>query len=176
MRLLLHACCAPDLTHPLQILRDKYEVYVYFYNPNIHPTEEYLKRLDDARRLCKLWGFPLIEGEYDKERWFSLAEEYKEEPEGGKRCNVCFRMRLEKTAQLARKRGYDMFGTTLTISPHKNAMLINKIGSEIGEKYGVPFLEANFKKKEGFKKSVEWSKRLRLYRQNYCGCVYSFRG
>ncbi len=173
MKLLLHICCAPDATHPIQILNDDYELGAFFYNPNIHPRAEYAKRLDDMGVLAKKWGIALYEGEYDTGRWLSLTEEYKDEPEGGKRCETCYRMRLEETAKMARAEGYDLFGAVLTISPHKDARKINEIGMAVGEKYGIPFLESDFKKKDGFKKSVELSRSLGLYRQNYCGCVYS---
>ena len=173
MRLLLHICCAPDATHPIQILNDDYELGAFFYNPNIHPGDEYVKRLEDMRVLGKKWGILLHEGKYDKDRWLLLTEEYKEEPEGGKRCEICYAMRLEETAKKASEEGYDLFGAVLTISPHKDARKINEIGREIGKKYGVPFFESDFKKKDGFKKSVELSRDLGLYRQNYCGCIYS---
>jgi predicted adenine nucleotide alpha hydrolase (AANH) superfamily ATPase len=173
MKLLLHICCAPDATHPVQILRDEYEIDAFFYNPNIHPEGEYEKRLEDIKRLCGGWSIPLHEGEYDKDLWLELTEEHKDEPEGGKRCEICYRMRLEETAKLAAEEGYDIFGAVLTISPHKDAKKINEIGHELGKKYGVTYLESDFKKHDGFKKSVELSKELGLYRQNYCGCVYS---
>lgn len=173
MKLLLHICCAPDATHPIQILNDEYELGAFFYNPNIHPKEEHEKRLEDMRALGKKWGIALYEGEYDKDRWLSLTEGYEDEPEGGKRCEICYAIRLEKTAKKARAEGYDMFGAVLTISPHKDARKINEMGRKIGEKYGVPFFESNFKKRDGFKKSVELGKELGLYRQNYCGCIYS---
>lgn len=173
MKLLLHICCAPDATHPIQILNDEYEIGAFFYNPNIHPREEYDKRLGDMRALGKEWDISLHEGEYDTDRWLSLTEDYKDEPEGGKRCEICYEMRLEGTAKNALERGYDLFGAVLTISPHKDARKINEIGRKIGEKYGVPFLESDFKKHDGFKKSVNYSKNLGLYRQKYCGCVYS---
>jgi predicted adenine nucleotide alpha hydrolase (AANH) superfamily ATPase len=173
MKLLLHICCAPDATHPIQILKDNYELEAFFYNPNIHPGGEYARRLEDMRLLAKNWGIVLHEGEYDRDRWLDLAEEYRDEPEGGKRCEVCYGIRLEETAKFAEEEGYDLFGAVLTISPHKDARKINRIGREAGEKYGVPFLESDFKKKDGFKKSVEQSKSLGLYRQDYCGCIYS---
>jgi predicted adenine nucleotide alpha hydrolase (AANH) superfamily ATPase len=176
LRLFLHICCAPDATHPIQILKDKYEIDAFFYNPNIHPGEEYAKRLEDMRFLAKKWDIVLHEGEYDKDRWLLLAEEYRDEPEGGRRCEICYRMRLEETAKKAIEEGYDLFGAVLTISPHKDAGKINEIGREISAKYGIPFLESDFKKKDGFKKSVELSKNLGLYRQDYCGCVYSIQG
>ncbi len=125
------------------------------------------------RALGKKWGIALYEGEYDKDRWLSLTEGYEDEPEEGKRCEICYAIRLEKTAKKARAEGYDTFGAVLTISPHKDARKINEMGRKIGEKYGVPFFESNFKKSDGFKKSVELGKELGLYRQNYCGCIYS---
>jgi predicted adenine nucleotide alpha hydrolase (AANH) superfamily ATPase len=175
MRLLLHVCCAPDATHVIQVLRKSYIVDAFFYNPNIFPKQEYEKRLTWMRRLSEKWNIVLYEGNYDQENWLLLTEKYKHEPEGGKRCDVCFAVRLEKTAQLAKEKHYDIFCTTLSISPHKNAKSINDIGKEIGAKYGIGFLEANFKKGNGFKKSVELSKELGLYRQDYCGCVYSIK-
>jgi predicted adenine nucleotide alpha hydrolase (AANH) superfamily ATPase len=175
MRLLLHVCCAPDLTHPFTLLREDYSVSAFFYNPNIHPEEEYYKRIGETRKLSKLWGIPLLEGEYNAEDWFNITAQYKNEPEGGKRCELCFKFRLEKTAQLAKEKGYSIFCTTLTISPHKNSNIINRLGKEIGEKYGIHYLESDFKKKDGFKKSVEISKKLGLYRQKYCGCIYSMK-
>ena len=173
MKLLLHICCAPDATHPIQILKDEYQIDTFFYNPNIHPKEEYKKRLEDMRALSKKWNVPLHEGEYDKDRWLELAERYKDEPEGGRRCEICYAMRLEEAAKMARDEEYDVFGAVLTISPHKDAEKINEMGHELGSRYGVPYLESDFKKHDGFKKSVELSKELELYRQNYCGCIYS---
>ena len=173
MKLLLHICCAPDATHPIQTLKGDYDLGAYFYNPNVHPGEEYAKRLEDMRNLSRKWGVVLYEGKYDRDRWFTLAQDYRDEPEGGKRCEICYAMRLEETAKKAKVEGYDLFGAVLTISPHKDADKINVIGREIGEKYSIPFLESDFKKGDGFKKSVEISKKLGLYRQNYCGCVYS---
>lgn len=173
MKLLLHICCAPDATHPIQLLNDEYDLASFFYNPNIHPEDEYARRLESMRALSKKWDITLCEGEYDKDRWLSLTELYKEEPEGGKRCEICYRIRLEKTAMQAAEDGYDLFGTVLTISPHKNAEKINDIGRKAGKKHGIAFLESNFKKKDGFKKSVKLSKSLGLYRQTYCGCIYS---
>jgi len=173
MKLLLHICCAPDATHPIQILRDEYQIDAFFYNPNIHPKEEYEKRLESMRAISSEWDVTLHEGEYDKDRWLELTGGHKDEPEGGKRCEICYRMRLEETAKLAAKDGYDAFGAVLTISPHKDAKKINEIGHELGKKYDIAYLESDFKKRDGFKKSIELSKGLGLYRQNYCGCVYS---
>ena len=176
MRLLLHICCAPDATHPIQILKDDYDIDAFFYNPNIHPWEEYSRRLEAMRSLAKKWGVTLHEGDYDRDEWLSLADVFKDEPEGGKRCELCYRLRLEETARKAKEKGHDLFGAVLTISPHKDAAKINELGKKIGKRYDIPFLESDFKKKDGFKKSVELSKNLGLYRQDYCGCVYSIQG
>ncbi len=175
MRLLLHICCAPDATYPIQILKGKYDLGTFFYNPNIHPEGEYQKRLKDARAVAEREGISFHEGRYEKDRWLSLARGYEGEPEGGKRCEICYRMRLDEAAKKAVSEGYDMFGAVLTISPRKDAEKINRIGRETGEKYGIPYLESNFKKKDGFKKSVEMGKAQGLYRQNYCGCEYSIK-
>ena len=174
-KLLLHVCCAPDATVPYLRLRDGYEVVAFFYNPNIHPREEYEKRLNEAEKLAKLWDFPLIVGEYDAERWFSAVRGLEDEPEGGKRCEVCYALRLEESAKLAKELACDAFATTLTISPHKKAEKINALGREAGERHGVEYLESNFKKRDGFKESVRLSRELGLYRQRYCGCRYSMR-
>jgi predicted adenine nucleotide alpha hydrolase (AANH) superfamily ATPase len=174
-RLLLHVCCAPDATVPYQRLKDEYEVIAFFYNPNIHGEEEYQKRLHEVERLAKLWDFPLIVGEYNVEQWFSAVRGLEDEPEGGKRCEVCYSLRLEETAKLAKELGCEAFATVLTISPHKKAEKINAIGKEAGERHGIAYLESDFKKKDGFKESVRISRELNLYRQNYCGCRFSMR-
>ncbi|RLG58102.1 MAG: recombinase [Candidatus Hydrothermarchaeota archaeon] len=174
-KLMLHACCAPCATHVVKVLREKYEVIVYFYNPNIHPEEEYHLRMKNMIKLAELYDFPLIIGDYDVELWFERIKGFEKEKEGGERCKLCFELRLEKTAKLAKELGMPIFATTLTISPHKNAEVINSIGKKIAKKYNIKFFEADFKKKNGFKKSVEESKRLNLYRQNYCGCIFSKR-
>ncbi len=175
MKLLLHVCCAPDATTPYQRLKDEHNLACFFYNPNIDEEEEYKKRLREAEKLSELWNFELIEGNYDVDNWRKAVEGLEAEPEGGKRCWICYRLRLEEAAKLAKKLGYDAFATTLTISPHKKAEKINAIGRAVAEKYGVSYLESDFKKKNGFKESVEWSKKLKLYRQNYCGCSFSRR-
>ncbi len=172
-KVLLHICCAPDATHSFLVLKERYNVSGYFYNPNIHPEREYKKRLEETRRLAKEWGFKLYEGRYNTEDWFRETKGLEGEPEGGRRCEVCYRIRLEKTAEFGKEMGFDSFTTTLTISPHKPAGVIHKIGEEIGKRYGIKFLKEDFKKRDGFKKSVELSKELGLYRQVYCGCEYS---
>ncbi len=171
----MHACCAPCATHVVNVLREKYEVVAYFYNPNIHPESEYHLRLKNMIKLAEVYELPLIVGEYEVDRWFKKIKGYENEREGGKRCEKCFELRLEETAKLAKEIGASIFTTTLTISPHKNAKTINSIGKNLADKYKIKFLEADFKKKDGFKKSVEESKRLGLYRQNYCGCIFSKR-
>ncbi len=173
-KLLLHICCAPDATYVISALRD-YNLTGYFYNPNIYPEEEYILRLREMEGLAEKLGISLHPSSYDPERWFELTKGLEYEPERGRRCEICFRMRLESTARLAEEEGFDIFTTTLTISPHKDAELINKIGREIAANLRVEFMEADFKKKDGFKKSVELSKKYGLYRQDYCGCIYSKR-
>ncbi len=175
MKLLLHICCAPCSTAVIERLASDYDVTGFFYNPNIHPAAEYRQRLGEMRRYSLEVGFDFIEGRYESDRWFELAQGLEHEPEGGERCRVCYRMRLEETAKAAREGGFDIFTTTLSISPHKNAEAINSIGLELGERYDISFLSADFKKKDGFKESVLASKKHRLIRQNYCGCIYSKR-
>lgn len=172
-KLLLHICCAPDAAYAIEYFGRDYYLIGYFYDPNIHPEEEYRLRLSETKRLSDILSFTLYEGEYDPERWFSITEGMDKEPEGGKRCEICFRMRLERSASFARTMGVDFFSTVLTVSPHKDAKLINRIGREVAGRFGLRFLEADLKKKDGFKKSIILSKKYGLYRQNYCGCVYS---
>lgn len=172
-RLLLHICCAPCSTHVVEKLRDSYDVTGFFYNPNIHPRAEYERRLETARTYTEKIGLKFLEGEFDVERWIDATRGYEDEPEGEARCNVCYRLRLEETAVRARALGFDSFATTLTISPRKKASVINPMGLELAGKYGVAFHAEDFKKKDGFKHSVEMSKQQGLYRQDYCGCLYS---
>jgi len=172
-RLLLHICCAPCSTHVFKILTGEYNVSGFFYNPNIYPLEEYNLRIDAARSLSKEFQFDLIEGEIDEELWNKKVSGLESEPEGGKRCEVCFRFRLDKTAAFASQNGFDVFASTLTISPHKNADAINKIGEDVSRKYEIEFLVRDFKKRNGFANSLKLSKEHNLYRQKYCGCRYS---
>ncbi|MEA3313901.1 MAG: epoxyqueuosine reductase QueH [Caldisericota bacterium] len=173
-KVLLHICCAPDATYPFLYLRGRhYRVTGFFYNPNIHPLSEYEKRLEEIIRFSRVAGMDLEAGKYDKDNWFELIKGTENEPEGGKRCYICYKMRLEETARIAKEKGFDYFTTTLTISPHKNIKWIFEIGEQIGNKYGVKFLKANFKKRNGFKSSIVLSKYYKMYRQNYCGCVFS---
>ena len=173
MKVLLHICCAVCATASIECLREEgNSVSGYFYNPNIHPQSEYLDRLKETKYLAREIGLSLIVGEYRVEDWFDPIKGLGNEPEGGGRCTVCFRLRLSQTCQLARQKDFDGFTTTLTISSHKNSKTINNIGREIG---GPFFLERDFKKKEGFKRAMTLSKKYGLYQQNYCGCVFSKR-
>jgi len=153
---LLHCCCAPCTTHPIRVLRDEFDVTAFFYNPNIHPVEEYRLRQDELKRLAEKWEFSLILGKYAVDEWFRKVKGYEENPEGGLRCEICYRLRLEKTAQAAKKRGIQFFGTTLSVSPHKKADVINRIGKELEGKWDVRFYEADFKKRDGFKISCRF--------------------
>jgi len=170
--LLLHSCCAPCLTHPLEELRKNFKVTIFFYNPNIHPHEEYEMRLTEAKKYCNE-KCEIIEEEYDPKLWFKLTKGLENEPERGKRCQTCYEMRLAKTAEVAVKRGFHVFATTLSISPHKNAEWLNEIGERLAEKFDIKYLAADWKKRDGFRRSVELSKKVGLRRQNYCGCIYS---
>ncbi len=173
MRILLHICCAPCSTEVIKRLSTDYKVTGFFYNPNIHPVREFVLRLKEFERFAGEIGLESKIGPYEMKRWFELTRNFKDEPEGGRRCEVCFEMRLEKTAQEALRDGFDLFATTLSISPHKDASLIDRLGEEVGKKVGVRYLAADFKKKDGFLRSVELSKAHGLHRQDYCGCVYS---
>ena len=174
-KLLLHICCAPCATYVVEVLREEYQVIGFFYNPNIHPAGEYYRRASEVRRFSQLAELTLIEGEYEEGRWWKEISGLEKEPEGGKRCPLCYRLRLEETARRATREGIPFFATTLTISPHKKAEIINPIGEEIGGRYDISFFAADFKKKDGFKKSVELSKKYGFYRQKYCGCEFSLR-
>lgn len=173
---LLHSCCGPCSSYVLEYLTQYFEVLLYFYNPNIHPESEYLRRLsaqnDVLERMPFCSGVRLIEGEYEPEVFFSEVKGFENEPEGGKRCEKCIRMRMKKASDIAVLYKTDFFATTLTVSPHKNAIYINRAGSELEN--GVSYLLSDFKKKNGYKRSIELCREYNIYRQNYCGCVYSF--
>lgn len=173
MTVLVHICCAPDALYVMDLLGKEYDVRGFFYNPNIHPREEYDKRLKETRRVASILGFELIEGAYDKERWHEVTSKFADEPEKGRRCDVCYAMRLERTAWKAAELGSGMFATVMSLSPWKKADVMNRMGKMFGRRFRIDFLEANFKKKDGFKKSVELSKKHKLCRQHYCGCLYS---
>jgi len=173
--LLLHSCCGPCSSAVLERLTEHFQVTVLYYNRNIEPREEYEKRLlEQVRLLSQLPGdIPLLPCEWDHEAFSAFAETMAEEPEGGKRCLACFALRLSFTAREAKKHGFEYFTTTLSVSPHKNAENLNRIGEAIGKEEGVKYLMADFKKKNGYLRSLQLSKEYDLYRQDYCGCLYS---
>lgn len=191
-RLLLHSCCAPCSSYVMEYLREYFDITVFYYNPNITEAEEYWKRAEEEKRLVAEYNrqvdegvfsgmhstgaarrIDILEGDYEPECFYEMAKGLERCPEGGERCFGCYRLRLEKTAELAAGLGYDYFTTTLTISPLKNAGKLNEIGEGLAREYGTVFLPSDFKKKDGYKRSVELSGQFGLYRQDYCGCVYS---
>ena len=178
-RLLLHSCCAPCSSYVLEYLSDYFEITVFYYNPNISPAEEYEKRAAEQQHLIRelpaKHPIHLVVGAYEPERFYAVSRGLEQVPEGGERCFRCFRLRLEEAAKMAAEGGFDYFATTLTISPLKNAQKRNEIGEELSELYKVEHLPSDFKKKNGYKRSVELSALYGLYRQNYCGCVFSKR-
>jgi len=170
---LVHICCAPDGLFVMDLLKDDYDAAGFFYNPNIFPAEEYDKRLQDAENIGRLRGFPMVRGPREHELWLKLTKKFKAEPEMGRRCDVCYAIRLNRTARIAAGRGFDLFTTVMSLSPWKKAASLNRTGTMLGRRHGIPFIEADFKKKDGFRRSVELSKSYNLYRQDYCGCPYS---
>ena len=173
--LLLHSCCGPCSSAVLERLREHFRVTVLYYNPNIEPEEEYLHRRAEQQRLLSLLGDDIgwLPCDYDHDAFTSFAQHMADEPEGGKRCLACFALRLNETAALAKAHGFEYFTTTLSVSPHKNADNVNKAGEEAARRYGVRYLYADFKKKNGYLRSLQLSAEYDLYRQNYCGCLYS---
>ncbi len=172
-RILLHMCCGVCASWPIQKLReDGYEPIGFFYNPNIHPKAEYLRRYEAARKVCELLGVQMIEGVYDADSWLMSVPGLENEKEGGKRCDFCFRGRLAETAQMAKKLGIGAFTTTLTVSPHKDSKIINQIGEETG---GASFIRYDFKKKDGFKRARQYARENDIFCQSYCGCVFSIK-
>ena len=179
--LFLHSCCAPCSSYCLEYLTEYFSITIFYYNPNISPAEEYEKRVEEQKRLIGALNekvkhkIAFVEGEYKPEDFYAMAKGMEELPEGGERCFKCYEMRLREAAILAKENGFDYFTTTLTISPLKNAKKLNEIGERLGVEYGITHLPSDFKKKNGYKRSVELSKEYDLYRQNYCGCVFSKR-
>lgn len=175
--LLLHSCCAPCSSYVIEYLSKYFKITVFYYNPNISPDNEYRYRADEQKRLIESMSLEnpveFLEGEYNPADFFEVSKGLEDAPEGGARCAKCFNLRLSKTAETAQQGNYDYFTTTLTISPLKNAQLINNIGKELSNKYKVPYLLSDFKKKNGYKRSIVLSKEYNLYRQNYCGCIFS---
>lgn len=175
--LLLHACCAPCSSYVLSYLSEYFDIDILYYNPNIFPQEEYTKRLFQLKKLIALGKFKgkiqLVELGYFSERFDGMAKGLENAPEGGARCEKCFRMRLLEAVLEAKKRNADYFTTTLSVSPHKNAALLNGIGKELEQEHGIKYLYSDFKKRDGYKKSIELSQKYDLYRQDYCGCKFS---
>lgn len=183
-KLFLHSCCAPCSSYVLEYLRNYFQITVFYYNPNISMEEEYRKRVEEQKRLivayneqCKthpeLYPIAVIEGDYEPQCFYDMAKGMEQCPEGGERCFACYELRLRKTAAYAKEGNYDYFATTLTISPLKNAKKLNEIGERLSEEYGISWLVSDFKKKNGYKRSIELSAEYGLYRQDYCGCIYS---
>lgn len=184
--LFLHSCCAPCSSYVLEYLHHYFAITVFYYNPNITETEEYEKRVAEQKRLIERLnerytedgeGYPIQvqEGRYEPKRFLEMSKGLEKCPEGGQRCSLCYALRLSETAKRAAEQGFDYFATTLTISPQKDALRLNEIGSRLSEQYPVKWLFSDFKKKNGYRRSIELSKEYDLYRQNYCGCIYSRR-
>ncbi len=175
--LILHSCCAPCSSYCIEYLSQYFNITVIYYNPNIYPETEYKKRKDEQKRLIRemktKYPVKMLDCDFESDKFYEMAKGMELCREGGERCFKCYRLRLEKTVQEAKKHKFDYFTTTLTISPLKNAQKINELGNELGAEYGVDFLPSDFKKREGYKRSIELSKAYDLYRQNYCGCVFS---
>lgn len=176
-KMLLHACCAPCSSHVLEVLFGLYDITVFFYNPNITEEEEYKKRVAELIRFVGeapfARGVKVIDGDYEPELFFDMSKGLEEEPERGKRCYKCYELRMKKTAKYAAEHGYDVFTTTLSISPYKNAKWLNEIGARLSDEYQIGYLYSDFKKKNGYARSIELSHEYDLYRQDYCGCIYS---
>lgn len=175
-KLLLHSCCGPCSSACIERLKDYFDITVIYYNPNIEPKDEYEKRKSTQIRLLNALGIKFLDCDYDNEVFKERTKTLADQKEGGVRCSVCFGIRLKYTAMKAKENNFDYFTTTLTVSPHKNSEIINKIGEAIGNYIGISFLYSDFKKKDGYKRSVELAKYYNLYRQNYCGCLYSKEG
>ena len=176
-RLFLHSCCAPCPSYTLEYLSNYFDITVYYFNPNISPKEEFDKRFAEQKRLIDSLPaknpIKLVLGEYNYDDFLQIARGYENVAEGGERCFRCYRMRLESTARIAKEQGFDYFCTTLSISPLKNSQKINQIGYEVAQKYGIKWLPSDFKKREGYKRSIELSREYNLYRQSFCGCIFS---
>lgn len=173
--LLLHSCCAPCSSYVLEYLSNHFDITVFYFNPNIFPENEFYKRINEQKKLIDAMGLDIetVDCGYNPNEFFDEVKGLENEPERGKRCKKCFTLRLEKSAKFAKENGFDFFTTTLSISPQKDAQLLNEIGKKLSEKYSIPYLFSDFKKKNGYKRSIELSKIYNLYRQNYCGCVFS---
>ena len=171
--LLLHSCCAPCSTAVITRLKDYFDVTIFYYNPNIEPLEEYLKRKEEQKRIVSKFGIKFLDCDYENEIFKSISKGLEDLPEGGYRCHKCYELRLTKTAHTAKENNFEYFGTTLTVSPYKNSKQIHILGSILQDKYNIKYLFSDFKKGDGYKKSIEYSKEYNLYRQDYCGCLFS---
>ena len=177
--LLLHSCCGPCSSYVLEYLGQYFEITVFYYNPNIYPSEEYWYRVDEQKKIIDLtkarYPIHMIEGAYEVNRFYETIDGMKDLPEGGARCHKCYELRMSEAAKLAKEEGFDYFTTTLTISPHKNSQVLNRIGQEVGARYGVSHLPSDFKKNNGYKRSCKLTSDFGMYRQDYCGCEYSMK-
>jgi len=175
--LLLHSCCAPCSSYVLEYLAKYFKISIFFYNPNIYPLQEYSRRVIEQKELISALKVKneinFIEGKYDTENFYNISKGLEEEKEGGTRCFKCYELRLKEAAIIAKEKNYDYFTTTLSISPHKNAQKLNEIGKKLSEECNIKYLYSDFKKKEGYKRSIELSNEYNLYRQDYCGCIFS---
>lgn len=174
-KLLLHTCCGPCVIYVIEELLKDFDVIVYYYDPNIHPRKEYLFRKKEIEGYLAKKDIQFIEGEYDTVNWFAKTKGLEHEPERGKRCDVCFQVRLRGAIQKTKELGYDYWATSLSISPHKNYQKISEIGKALEEEYGIEFVDRDWKKQEGYKIACKLSKEEGFYRQDYCGCIYSIR-
>lgn len=173
-KLLLHTCCAVCGAYICELLKEKFPgILIYFYNPNIQPEEEYEKRKESVIKLAEIYNLKFQEGEYEKDKWFEAVKGMENEPEGGKRCLICFEIRLKRTVEFAKNNGFKNIATTLSLSPFKDEKIINKMGKEIVEKENIGFIEFNQNKKENWQKTKELAKKFNFYHQKYCGCAYS---
>ena len=172
--LLLHSCCGPCSSYVIEYLHGSFNITVFYYNPNIYPESEYLRRLEEQKKLLSHFDdVKILEGEYEPNSYFAYIQGHENEPEGGKRCYLCYEQRLEQTAKTAKENCFDYFGTVISVSPYKNALWLAEIGTRLSKKYDIKFLIADFKKRGGYQRSIELSKEYDLYRQNYCGCKFS---
>jgi len=174
-KLLLHSCCAPCSTTVIERLKEHFDITIIYYNPNIEPIEEYEKRKQEQIKIIKEYNLNILDCDYDNQLFHNMSKGLENEPEKGIRCHKCYRLRLDYTAKKAKESNFEYFGTTLTVSPYKLSNIINEIGLDLEKTYNVKFLVSDFKKQNGYKRSIELSNIYNLYRQNYCGCIYSKR-
>ena len=169
----MHVCCAPCFSHPHEILNHEYDITVFYTNSNIHPHHEYERRFSELNRFAGIVNIPLIGDDYNPREWFSFTKAYRFMGERSERCRACFKYRLGRTFSFAKKNNYQLVGTVLSVSPHKDSLMINSVGRELSGEYNIPFMESDFKKRNGFAHSMELSRRYGFYRQDYCGCIWS---